>query len=731
MKRAKHTAGNLVIALNADLMSGDPHANLAQLEAAARDSIAFGPALRFDDDGWEIQSPTANRERCRLWFTVHSDDGVAKRAASRPRLKEPFSTFLKSVIRLSEAAKHKKASSHEAMLRAGRYLYDQLERRKYDPAELTDRDFQQAEMAAKQRDNEPWSYFAASQGLLKLATVVQKYRLSKAYIAYRPSTQAPDYDHLRVDVGMDPAMLPSDAALRALPKIAQDLKDESDICMMRAIELLHCAPWRIGELLSLPEACEVVTSLDGKLLTVAELEGGMPVRYGLRYRPEKSPGLTSDIKWIPSAAIPLARRALADLRKHTAQARDVAAYMEDNPGKAWLPARFRKHERLTLDDVAGILECSRKAAYVWVHSNKISIRPEHVLRDDFEEGLSTTLSAKANEKALIDSARRLLFENPTSTRIQITLLKQVIRVRDIHRWLRVKQIPVQPDSIARADLEARFLSMNRDVSPDFPWKLSECLFVFPKQFFSKRRSLLPVVSLMKSSQLGYFLTGNADASSIFERQGYTEDNGDPIHVTSHMFRRWLATLAMSREMSGAEVQNWLGHGAEGHAAAYDYRTPDTLGQEARKALGDGFGIGPIADIARSFKSPRDRDTFLETVLATAHITEYGMCARDWLSNPCVRHGACAACEKQLIRKGDPEHRQSIARNLHENRILLAHASAEAKDGQRGAANHARHLAREIAALEATMAIHDDPSIADGTYVQLDLPAIYANSKVEA
>lgn len=102
-----------------------------------------------------------------------------------------------------------------------------------------------------------------------------------------------------------------------------------------------------------------------------------------------------------------------------------------------------------------------------------------------------------------------------------------------------------------------------------------------------------------------------------------------------------------------------------------------------------------------------------------------MCARDWLSQPCVRHGACGACEKQLIQKRELEHRKAIARNLNENRILLDRANAEAEDGQIGAGNHARHLMREVAALEATLAVHDDPSIADGTYVQLDLPSLLA------
>jgi hypothetical protein len=38
----------------------------------------------------------------------------------------------------------------------------------------------------------------------------------------------------------------------------------------------------------------------------------------------------------------------------------------------------------------------------------------------------------------------------------------------------------------------------------------------------------------------------------------------------------------------------------------------------------------------------------------------------------------------------------IARGLSENRILLERGKAEAEDGQIGADEHARHLAREVA-----------------------------------
>jgi len=62
-------------------------------------------------------------------LTVHSLDAAKRAADRRPRLKEPFATFIKSVIRLSEAAKPKSPTAHKLVLRTARYLHDQLEHR--------------------------------------------------------------------------------------------------------------------------------------------------------------------------------------------------------------------------------------------------------------------------------------------------------------------------------------------------------------------------------------------------------------------------------------------------------------------------------------------------------------------------------------------------------------------------------------------------------------------------
>src|SRR5690606_425785 len=114
-------------------------------------------------------------------------------------------------------------------------------------------------------------------------------------------------------------------------------------------------------------------------------------------------------------------------------------------------------------------------------------------------------------------------------------------------------VPIQTESVARSDLEGALLKLQPKPIDGAPWRLSDRLLVFPLLFFGSSgrwRPLRSVVMPLKEHHLQVFLTGKTDVPSVFERFGVTERNGDPIWVTSHMFRHWLATLALSREISG-------------------------------------------------------------------------------------------------------------------------------------------------------------------------------------
>lgn len=106
-------------------------------------------------------------------------------------------------------------------------------------------------------------------------------------------------------------------------------KDESqlsvrDIFTTSVLALLMCAPGRISEILSLPADCEI-TEHD---------ENGIE-RYGLRFFSAK--GYAGDIKWIPTVMIPVAKKAIARLKKLSNHARFTARTME---GKGTESSRY-------------------------------------------------------------------------------------------------------------------------------------------------------------------------------------------------------------------------------------------------------------------------------------------------------------------------------------------------------------------------------------------------------
>ncbi|QLL92807.1 DNA-binding protein [Pectobacterium carotovorum] len=90
-----------------------------------------------------------------------------------------------------------------------------------------------------------------------------------------------------------------------------------DIFTASVLTLLMCAPGRISEILSLPADCEI-TEKDSKGIQ----------RYGLRFFSAK--GYEGDIKWIPTAMIPVAKKAISRLLHLSHQARSLARQFEGN-----------------------------------------------------------------------------------------------------------------------------------------------------------------------------------------------------------------------------------------------------------------------------------------------------------------------------------------------------------------------------------------------------------------
>ena len=193
-------------------------------------------------------------------------------------------------------------------------------------------------------------------------------------------------------------------------------------------------------------------------------------------------------------------------------------------------------------------------------------------------------------------------------------------------------------------------------------------------------------------------------------------DGSPIRMNSHMFRHWLNTLAQAGGLDQALVARWSGRDDIGQNADYDHLSGIELAHRFRSMMGEGRVIGPLANL-HTAKQPADRARFRETVLATAHVTEIGMCDLDWITSTCPEFHACQTCEFCLVVKGDTAARMRTAELRDETAWLLDRTIEEVDDGTIGASNHAASQRRTIEALDRILAIHDDPDIPHGTLVQ--------------
>ena len=82
------------------------------------------------------------------------------------------------------------------------------------------------------------------------------------------------------------------------------------------------------------------------------------------------------------------------------------------------------------------------------------------------------------------------------------------------------------------------------------------------------------------------------------------------------------------------------------------------------------------------------------------------------------HGACAGCSEHLVIKGNVSHKARTERLVVEHETMLALAKTELDEGTYGASDWVAHNEKIIAGLRKAIAVHDDPTIADGTLVQV-------------
>lgn len=619
----------------------------------------------FSNTVWTVTKATKRRvgsahKSKKLWFTTHAG-GQSKTMNGRVALVEPFASFVKSFIAHRHDTRPKTPDNHAVSIRACRYLYDSLSDRAHNPCELTSNDFTNASRACRAREDSDDSVYRIGVALVEISETLVKYSLSMLTRPYVNPFERPDN---QTRIGAQAAAraddkLPSDAVFAALADLSRrDASPDDELTLsdpdrlrLRATELLEVCGFRINGLLALPEDSWVESDVlvDGK--PTFDENGKKIVRCGIRTYVEKLKRW--DTKWLVTSTCDVARRALDDIKKMTQSARDLAAWNEANPGRAYLPENIRGKKKVSIRDIEEAFGLARNSGLRWASTRKL---------DTFEEHGDRFVDSKELEEALLRQT-----DNP---------------------------------------------AINGELS--FP--LSKHLFLVHLNFYSSNRATNPALVTMTSDQnIGDFICGRANCASVFERYGYLDDAGNPLRVTSHQFRHWLDTLAVDGGLPDHLVAKWFGRKSPEQNASYDHISGIKLAREVQGLLAEGKMQGGIANVHNALP-PVERAKFRGIVIASAHTSDIGICLNDWAIAPCHSHGECGGCKDHLVVKGDVAQRDRTEVLYHEQLEFIAKAKVEEGDGTYGASSQLEHAQKYADALEEIIKIHDDPSIANGTLV---------------
>lgn len=611
--------------------SGAP---LAQFVAEMRAIAPFG-GIDWDDDTWDVtdastRAPKRSHDKKRYRLIFKAYDSVTRAYSD---LSEPYAQFSKAVICQRHNESAQTPGAHRVSIRALRYLFAALcEDGRSKPEELRIQHFHSAENLAVAAEKQSSAY-RVSQHLEQIARVVERRQLAKVRISYRATLK-------RSETRAIPAKMLTDEEIDACGDLCATIsadKDRStaDIIRMRVVDVCVSSGMRIGEVLTLPENTEV-----------NDAEG-----YGLRYWPEKGGQIL--IRRVPSPAIEIVKRAMAELRTVCAPARQMARWLYDNPGRVYFP--INTPEELTYDEAASVLGVPRSTAKVLVNKMRVPGR-----RDRSIPGGVKVVSRDCLELALASLRDDRLVIDATGVYQQRQQESLIVAFRH----------EMKPDAITM-------------------------------------RQLVEPVNLQ---QISYFLgtKDGSEATGAFKRYDIRLANGQYPRITTHRFRHWLNTLALRGGMNELELARWMGRRRIRDNAAYDHRTTAERAEEARQLIRDGKVAGPFADFYESLPTVEEKEHFLRTHVTAALMVPAGGCLHDWAQAPCKLHLNClSGCPEYYRTIGSERERKALKQQRADTQLLLERARTEVDEETYGAGNWVAHLETNLKNIDAALALDAD------------------------
>lgn len=644
----------------------DAIASRDELVRQAREDIAaFGSDLDFDAVEWNVTAhcprPAGKAaQKAALLFATH-DNGHEKRVEMRTPLPEPFGSVIKAIVRLKKDGNPKLTDAPlNKLIAASRSLALTLADRKFDPCRLVPQDFERACDIIVERGGEESTHYRLGQALEEISTSLARFHVTVFAFTWRNRfPRVANTARVGAHAEDTASKVPTDEVLDEIARLSHFVTDPSDRVLMAGVKLFHCAPWRVGEVNTISDDPWVEEQEHDENGPVFDENGNPSMRCGIRYWQEKT--RIADIKWLATAMVPVARAAVDDLLQLTADARQLARWYEDHPGRAWLPGRdLGPDQTYTPTDVEQMFGLAERQGMQWLRSRKLALdkttRPFTVRRQDLENAL---LAAWDELEYLTKDARRL--------------------------------------------------------------ERSRHLFLVHHNFHHSVRGTNQCMLCMTTDQhIADFLSGRGEepnrVKSVFERFGSKTSDGQPMRVNTHAFRHWLNTLLQRGGVSQALVARWSGRKEIAQNGEYDHMSAMEIGEQARDLMVSGKVHGILADIHEQLPLVERKD-FRENVFATAHVTEIGMCDADFIATPCPELGSCFNCDHCHVRKGDEAARARTQTVRDDTDWLLECATREAGEDTYGASNYVEAHRERLAGLDRILAIHDNPDIPDGTWVR--------------
>lgn len=625
------------------------------IDSCRNELTVFGADLPFDENVWDITDSInlkgRGNKRHRLVFS--NLDTVNDKVPAP--MAEPFLSFAKAYFRYMQG--FRPIAGTGPRLVALRALEAALRANggDVDPVRADTLAFNRAAQMIVEKYTEAAAYRMGGQ-LEMLADFLADNKLTTIPTRWRNFIKRPG-DAVRVGKEFDERRkekMPSQAALDALPQIFRNAVEPIDVIVSSAAAMMCASPDRISELLSLPFDCEVRQ----KNTKTGE------VAYGLRWWPAK--GADPMIKWVVPSMASVVQEAIGEIRKVTDEARRIAKWYEDHPGKVYLVGELeylRGQEWVSMQELADILGVKGKnSANAWCKTNRISgVKKEGGIFARFADV----------EKAVVGTLPR------------------------------------------------GFPLLNEETG----CKYSEALFVVRvNQLHAQRGTYNCLIEPITIDQINTGLGGRTEHgfASIFSRFGFIEPDGSPINISTHQFRHYLNTLAQAGGLSQLDIAKWSGRKDIRQNAAYDHVTPGQMVQNIRDAIGnDSTMFGPLAELSKKTLIPRDE--FARLVVPTAHTTELGYCIHDYTMSPCQLHMDCIHCTDLICVKGDEEKERRLRQQLEEARGLLQRAEEATKDGYYGSDRWLEHHKSTVDRLTQLCSIIDDPKVPTGSVIQLSPP----------